>query len=244
MIDFLSDLHLSPQAPGTARRFLDYLAGPARDAEAVYILGDLFEAWPGDDGIDDPDEPFNREIVDALARLTAAGTQLYVMHGNRDFLLGDAFAERVGARLLPDPFVLSLPTWQFVLSHGDALCTDDTAYLAFRAQVRAPAWQAGFLAKPLAERKAIAAALRQQSEAAKRDKLAQPYLMDLNPAATDDFLRQHGYATFIHGHTHRPDRHDHLVDGIHVERWVLADWHDDRGEILRWNGESLERLSA
>ena len=244
MLLFISDLHLSPQAPGVTRIFLDYLAGRARRAEHLYILGDLFEVWVGDDGIDDPEDGFSRQIVSALRALTDSGVGLSVQHGNRDFLLGDQFAARTGARLLPDPFVLSLPTWQFVLSHGDLLCTDDTDYQAFRAQVRDPAWRSAFLAKPLAERKAIAAALRQQSENAKQAKInpAQRYLMDLNPRATDDFLRAHGYATFIHGHTHLPAKHDHLVDGIHVERWVLTDWHEDQGECLCWDGERLERV--
>ena len=244
MLLFISDLHLSPQAPGVTRIFLDYLAGRARRAEHLYILGDLFEVWVGDDGIDDPEDGFSRQIVSALRALTDSGVGLSVQHGNRDFLLGDQFAARTGARLLPDPFVLSLPTWQFVLSHGDLLCTDDTDYQAFRAQVRDPAWRSAFLAKPLAERKAIAAALRQQSENAKQAKAnpAQRYLMDLNPRTTDDFLRAHGYATFIHGHTHLPAKHDHLVDGIHVERWVLTDWHEDQGECLCWDAERLERV--
>lgn len=239
MILFISDLHLSPQTPGVTRIFLDFLGGRARAAEHLYILGDLFEAWPGDDCIDDPDEPFNAGIVDALRALGDAGTAVSLMRGNRDFLLGDDFAARSGARLLPDPYVLSLPAWQFVLSHGDALCTDDRDYQKFRTQVRDPAWRSAFLAKPLAERKAIASALRQQSEASKREKAN--YLMDLNAGVTEDFLREHGYATFIHGHTHRPATHDHIVDGIHVERWVMADWHEDRGECLCWNGETLIR---
>jgi len=239
LILFVSDLHLSAQAPGVTRLFLDFLAGRARAAAELYVLGDLFEAWPGDDCIDDPDDRYNAGIVAALRELSDAGVALSVMRGNRDFLLGDDFATRSGARLLPDPYVLSLPAWQFVLAHGDALCTDDREYQTFRLQVRDPAWRAAFLAKPLAERKAIAAALRQQSENSKRDKAQ--YQMDLNAGATEDFLREHGYATFIHGHTHRPATHDHIVDGIHVERWVLADWHDDRGECLCWNGETLTR---
>lgn len=239
MILFVSDLHLSAQAPGVTRLFLDFLAGRARAAAELYILGDLFEAWPGDDCIDDLDDRYNAGIVAALRDLSDAGVALSVMRGNRDFLLGDDFAAKSGARLLPDPYVLSLPAWQFVLAHGDALCTDDREYQTFRLQVRDPAWRAAFLAKPLAERKAIAAALRRQSENSKRDKAQ--YQMDLNAGATEDFLREHGYATFIHGHTHRPATHDHIVDGIHVERWVLADWHDDRGECLCWNGETLVR---
>ena len=168
-----------------------------------------------------------------------AGVNIGILHGNRDFLLGDAFAERAGVRLLAEPHVLSTPEWQFVLAHGDALCTDDAAYQAFRRQVRDPAWQAAFLARPLAERRAIAENMRDQSEHTKQEKAA--YLMDLNPGDTDDFLRAQGYATLIHGHTHKPARHDHVVDGIHVERWVLADWHEDFGEYLAWDGGRLTR---
>ncbi|MBL0167841.1 MAG: UDP-2,3-diacylglucosamine diphosphatase [Propionivibrio sp.] len=243
MIYFISDLHLSPQAPGVTRLFLAFLGARARAAEHLYILGDLFDAWPGDDCIDDPENAFDHSIVGALRALTDSGVRLSVMHGNRDFLLGEEFAARSGASLLHDPYVLSLPTWQFILSHGDALCTDDKDYQAFRAQVRDPAWRQAFLNKPLKDRKAMAAAVRQQSENAKRDKLeqSQQYLMDLNPAATDDFLREHGYATLIHGHTHLPATHDHLVDGIHVERWVMSDWHEDHGECLCWDGEHLSR---
>lgn len=242
VIHFVSDLHLSPSEPGTVQLFLDYLRKPARAAEQLYILGDLFEAWSGDDCIDDPQDAFNREIVDALRALTDSGVRLSVMHGNRDFLLGGEFARRSGAVLLPDPYVLSIPGAQFVLSHGDSLCTDDAEYLAFRAQVRSTQWQSAFLAKPLTERKNIAAALRRQSEQSKQEKSRQsPYLMDLNRQATDDFLRAHGRATFIHGHTHQPATHLHRVDGIDLERWVLADWHETRGEILVWDGQRLTR---
>ena len=239
MILFISDLHLSPQTPGVKRMFLDFLGNRARSAEQLFFLGDLFEAWPGDDCIDDPEDGFNLAIVDALRQLTDAGVAVALIHGNRDFLLGEAFAARSGVRLLPDPYVLSLPAWQFVLSHGDALCTDDHDYQAFRTQVRNSAWRTAFLAKPLSERKAIANALRQKSESAKKDKTQ--YLMDVNPGATEDFLREHGYATFIHGHTHQPATHDHIVDGIHVERWVMADWHEASGECLCWDGETLTR---
>jgi UDP-2,3-diacylglucosamine hydrolase len=252
VIHFISDLHLAPQAPGVSRIFLDYLGGRARTAEQLFILGDLFDVWPGDDcidaaaGVDGTNcattHAFNRGIIDALRALADSGVGISLLHGNRDFLLGEEFARRSGVRLRPDPYVLSLPDGQFVLAHGDQLCTDDTDYLAFRAQVRAPAWRADFLAKPLRERQAIASALRQQSERSKREKQQQAHdVMDLNGAATDDFLRANGYATFIHGHTHRPATHDHFVDGIHVERWVLADWHDERGEFLSWDGQRLRR---
>lgn len=239
MILFISDLHLAPQAPGVTRLFLDFLGGRARAAEQLFILGDLFEAWPGDDCLEDPEDSFAADIVDALHALASTGVCVSVMHGNRDFLLGNHFAARSGVRLLPDPYVLSLPAWQFVLSHGDALCTDDHDYQAFRALARRPDWQATFLGKSLPERKAMAIAARQQSKSAKRDKA--DYLMDVNAGATDDFLRAHGYATLIHGHTHRPATHDHLVDGIHVERWVLADWQETQGEFLCWDGRELYR---
>ncbi|PKO34626.1 MAG: UDP-2,3-diacylglucosamine diphosphatase [Betaproteobacteria bacterium HGW-Betaproteobacteria-7] len=236
MILFISDLHLSPRSPGATALFLDFLAGRARQTDELYILGDLFEAWIGDDDIS---EPYNASIVAALRAASDSGLRISLLHGNRDFLLGAGFAAAAGLRLIDDPTLVSTAEWQFVLAHGDALCLDDTAYMAFRAQVRDPQWQAALLAKPLAERRAIAANMREVSETSQRAK-TNPYT-DLQPAATEDFLRAHGYATFIHGHTHQPATHDHIVDGIHVERWVLADWHEDRGECLVWDGEALRR---
>ena len=242
MIHFISDLHLSSQTPGIARRFLHYLENEARQATQLFVLGDLFEAWPGDDCIDDPDDNLASEIVSALRRLADSGVSVSIMHGNRDFMLGDAFAARCGARLLPDPFLLSLPSREFVLSHGDALCTDDLEYQAFRAKVRAPAFRAAAMTRPLAERKATAAALRQQSEQSKetKNKTGQ-YSLDLNPGAIETFLRDNRLATFIHGHTHQPAVHAHLIDGVRVERWVLADWSDARGEYLSFDGQALCR---
>lgn len=236
MIFFVSDLHLSPRSPGATRLFLQFLGGRAREADELFILGDLFEAWIGDD---DCEAPFNAEVVAALRLASESGLKISAMHGNRDFLLGTGFTAASGVKLLNDPYILSTAEWQFVLSHGDALCLDDTAYMAFRTQVRNPEWQAALLAKPLAERRAIAAHMREVSESSQRGK-ENPYT-DLQAAATDDFLREHCYATFIHGHTHQPAKHDHIVDGIHVERWVLADWHEDRGECLVWDGEALSR---
>jgi UDP-2,3-diacylglucosamine hydrolase len=238
VLHFLSDLHLSPETSGATRLFLDYAAGEARAAGRIFILGDLFEAWPGDDAIDDPEDGFARVIVDALRRLADSGTGVAVLHGNRDFLLGERFAGESGARLLPDPCVVPLPHRRLVLSHGDTLC-DDPAYQSFRAEVRAPAWRDEFLARPLAERKAIIAAMRRQSEAAKREKT--PQAMDLDPAATDAFLRRYACAAMIHGHTHRPGRHEHRIDDVLVERWVLADWREERGEYLAWDGRRLTR---
>lgn len=243
MILFASDLHLSPATPGIARLFVDFLAGPARAASALYLLGDVFEYWAGDDDLDDP---FNAGIVTALRACAESGVELAFLAGNRDFLVGEGFAAATGIRVLTDPHVLSVPTWQFVLTHGDQLCTDDVAYQNFRSETRSPAWRSSFLAKSLAERKQIIASLRQRSEAAKSEKAArEPDLMDVSPATTDDFLREYGYATLIHGHTHRPATHEHMVDGIHCQRWVLSDWHEDagaaRGEVLAWDGEQMAR---
>ncbi|GHU44722.1 UDP-2,3-diacylglucosamine hydrolase [Betaproteobacteria bacterium] len=235
MLYFIADLHLSPRTPGATAIFTQLLSDIARPENRLYILGDLFESWVGDDD-DDADI---RRVVAALFAASGKGAGIFLQHGNRDFLLSERFAAESGVTLLPDPYVLSTPEWQFVLSHGDALCTDDAEYQQFRAQKRTPKWQAAFLQKPLSERRAIAHHLRQHSVEAKGSKA--PYLMDLNPAATDDFLRQHGYATFIHGHTHRPAKHEHFVDGIHVERWVLADWSEHQGEVLVWDGEKLQR---
>lgn len=241
-IHFAADLHLGEDTPAITAGFLAYLDRLPDLAGSLYLLGDVFEVWIGDD---DLDAPAHQAVVTALAAATARGLKLHVQHGNRDFLLGEGFARRTGAQLIPDPYVLSLPAWQFVLSHGDALCTADTAYQAFRAQVRQPEWARQFLAQPLAIRREIARKLRQDSEQAKGDKrltTASGYgVMDLAPAATEDFLRDHGYATMIHGHTHLPATHDHIVDGIHVERWVLADWREEQMEILEWNGENLRR---
>jgi UDP-2,3-diacylglucosamine hydrolase len=236
LILFISDLHLSPRSPGATRLFLEFLDGRARQAEALYILGDLFETWVGDDDLEDP---YNASIVSALRAASESGLRICLMHGNRDFLLGTEFAAASGCQLLTEPYVLSTAEWQFVLAHGDALCLDDAAYMAFRQQVRAPSWQANFLAKPLLERRAIAAHMRQVSQQGQQAKAH--YLSDLDATATDDFLREHGYATFIHGHTHQPAQHDHIVDGIHCERWVLADWQEEQGEVLVWDGEALLR---
>jgi UDP-2,3-diacylglucosamine hydrolase len=233
MLLFISDLHLSPRSPGATALFLRFLTGRARQAEALYILGDLFEVWIGDDDIDDP---YHARIVAALRAASDAGLRIFFQHGNRDFLIGQGFADAAGVRLLPDPYDLQLPEWSFVLSHGDALCLDDTGYMAFRAKVRTPAWQQRMLARPRWMRRLIARYFRWRSRNTPRTVYA-----DLQGAATDDFLRDHGYVTLIHGHTHQPAKHDHIVDGIHVERWVLADWHEDRGECLVWDGETLTR---
>ncbi|MEW5887930.1 MAG: UDP-2,3-diacylglucosamine diphosphatase [Pseudomonadota bacterium] len=224
---FISDLHLRADRPATNRILFDFLAGPARQARALYVLGDLFEYWAGDDDLADP---FNREVCSHLARLSDAGVRLFFMAGNRDFLAGEGFAAATGATLLPDPTLATIEGRRALLMHGDTLCADDLAYQAYRRTVRDAAWQQAFLAKPLPERKNIIAGLRECSESAKRDKPAD--IMDANADAVAQALRCHGYPLLIHGHTHRPARHEHLVDGRRCQRWVLPDWHDSGGALL------------
>ncbi len=224
---FISDLHLCPSRPEINRAFLDFLRGPAREAESLYILGDLFEYWAGDDDIGDP---FNASVVAALADLSDAGTTLSLLHGNRDFLLGTSFVSNCRGALLQDPWLVQLYGRPTLLMHGDTLCTDDHDYQAFRSEVRSAAWQARFLAQPLARRKEQIEALRRASESEKQRKA--PEIMDVNRGAVEAALRDNGYPRLIHGHTHRPARHEHPVDGKVCERWVLADWYHS-GAYLR-----------
>lgn len=223
----ISDLHLSDSRPDINRVFFEFLRGPARQAESLYILGDLFEYWAGDDDLVDP---FNESIAAALAEYSRAGPVLRFMHGNRDFLLGGEFAKACGGHLIEDPYTLDLFGTPTLLMHGDTLCTDDIDYQRFRTQVRAPAWQKGFLALPLEQRKRQIEAVRQTSESEKTRKA--PEIMDVNPGAVEAALREHAYPRLIHGHTHRPARHVHRVDGRTCERWVLADWYRT-GSYLR-----------
>ncbi|MBI2293119.1 MAG: UDP-2,3-diacylglucosamine diphosphatase [Betaproteobacteria bacterium] len=216
---FVSDLHLCPTRPAINRIFLDFLRGPAARAEALYILGDLFEYWAGDDDGD----PFNASVLAALRELSGHGVTLYLMHGNRDFLIGGRFSAACGAQLLPDPTRIDLYGTPTLLMHGDTLCTDDVRYQDFRAKVRTPEWQQQFLSQPLASRKQIIAGLRAENAAEK--KLKSEAIMDVTVATVEARLRDHGYPRLIHGHTHRPALHEHTVDGKRCERWVLADWY-------------------
>jgi UDP-2,3-diacylglucosamine hydrolase len=229
---FLSDLHLTAARPATLRLFEDFMAGPARAAREVYILGDLFEYWAGDDDVDDP---FNRRVLTAL-RGCAGQATLFFMRGNRDFLVGEGFAAAAGARLVDDPLVRELCGAPTLIMHGDTLCTDDSAYQAFRAQVRDPEWQRGFLAIPLPERKRRIEALRERSESEKRTKSMD--IMDVNQDAVAAALRAHGCRRLIHGHTHRPAVHRFELDGAPAERWVLSDW-GERGSYLEAGSAGL-----
>jgi len=223
---FISDLHLKPESPQLAAILLDLLHGRARDAEALYVLGDLFEAWPGDDDLDDP---FNAPVVAGFRAAADAGTRLHFQHGNRDFLLGPKFMAATGGTLLPEEVVIDLHGVPTLLMHGDQLCTDDLAYQQFRAQVRNPPWQQALLAQPLAARKHLARQMREGSDAAKSGKSMD--IMDVNGDAVAAAFRRHGVERMIHGHTHRPARHLHDVDGTARERIVLADWRDT-GHVL------------
>ncbi|OGA49203.1 MAG: UDP-2,3-diacylglucosamine diphosphatase [Betaproteobacteria bacterium RIFCSPLOWO2_12_FULL_62_13] len=224
---FISDLHLAAERPHIIRQFFDFLEGTASQAEALYVLGDLFEYWVGDDDLDDP---FNTSVADALRRLSDRGVALYLMHGNRDVLLGQDFVRRCGTSLITDPLLLDLYGTRTLVMHGDTLCTDDVDYQKFRAYARNPANQAKFLAQPLAARKRQMAGLRAASEEHKHEVTLD--IMDVSVAAVDQTLRDFGYPRLIHGHTHRPARHVHVVDGHECERWVLNDWYK-RGGYLR-----------
>jgi len=227
MVLFISDLHLCASRPEINRTFFEFLRGPTLAADSLYILGDLFEYWAGDDDLDDP---FNASVVAALADCSRTGPALHVMHGNRDFLLNGDFAKACNAHLIEEPHALDLYGTRTLLMHGDTLCTDDQDYQRFRAEVRTPGWRKDFLATPLARRKEQIEALRRTSESEKKRKA--PALMDVNSVAVDSVLREHGYPRLIHGHTHRPARHEHRVDGRNCERWVLADWYRS-GSYLR-----------
>ncbi|MCL1825791.1 MAG: UDP-2,3-diacylglucosamine diphosphatase [Betaproteobacteria bacterium] len=218
---FVADLHLTEKRPQTTAAFFDFLSGPARQAGSVFILGDLFEYWVGDD---DAGSAFNRNICEALSMAVAAGTAIYFMPGNRDLLAGKGFAYASGVQLLADIASVRFGVRTLLLSHGDALCTDDHDYQAFRLQARNHEWQAGFLAQPLEARRSFIEKIRDQSETAKIGKRAE--VMDVNADAVTNLLRSHGYPTLIHGHTHRPARHAYLIDGHRCERYVLSDWHD------------------
>ena len=223
---FISDLHLSPERPRSVETFFRFLADTAVHAAHLYILGDLFEYWVGDD---DRDEPFNASIAYGLAALGPRGVALHLMQGNRDVLLGREFARRCGAEILADPTLLDLHGSKTLVMHGDTLCTDDVDYQKFRAYARDPSTQRSFLARPLAERRQQILGLRAQSELAKGLKAAE--IMDVAPATVEDVLRAHGYPRLIHGHTHRPARHVHVVDGHACERWVLTDWYERAGYL-------------
>ncbi|MCG8990527.1 UDP-2,3-diacylglucosamine diphosphatase [Delftia acidovorans] len=243
-LEFISDLHLQASEPATVQAFRSYLA--ATRADAVFLLGDLFEVWVGDDALLEPGS-FEAECATAM-RAAATRTPLFFMQGNRDFLTGAQFDALCGTTTLTDPTVLDCGDQRILLSHGDALCLDDVDYQRFRAMARSAAWQAGFLAQPLQVRRDQARGIRQESESRKRESdghgAAMPTYADLDAQATRSWLHAAGAATLIHGHTHRPADHE-LGDGL--RRIVLNDWDlaapVPRAEVLRWErGMGLRRL--
>ena len=229
---FASDLHLSEDRPEANERLIAFLEGKARTADALYLLGDLFEYWIGDD---DLAEPFNAVIAGFFRDLTRRGVRLCVMHGNRDFLIGERFCSETGAQLLADPTLEEINGVKTLLMHGDTLCTDDVDYQSWRATARSGAWQQQFLAQPLAERRSAILALREKSKAVIQAKPAA--IMDVNGDAVREALRRHGVSRLVHGHTHRPGRHAVQVDARPCERWVLPDWYGRGGYLEIAAGE-------
>jgi UDP-2,3-diacylglucosamine hydrolase len=234
---FVSDLHLDALAPAAGEQFRVFLAQRACAAEALYILGDLFETWVGDDD----EDPYREQICAALAQLTAGGVPCYVMRGNRDFLLGSGFEARSGAHLIDDPLLIELNGEPVLLTHGDALCTADHAYQRLRAVVRRPIWQRRFLSLPLALRRSLAERARAGSRRHVTYTAAQ--IMDADEAAVLEVMRACEVKTLVHGHTHRPAVHALELDGVPARRIVLGAWHE-HGSCLSWDasGFSLEEL--
>ena len=224
---FISDLHLCASRPAITEAFLNFLKTDAKQAENLFILGDLFEYWAGDDDLESPEHQSITQALKALSQNTA----IYFIHGNRDFLIGEDFIAATGASILPDPSELGLYGQRVLLSHGDALCTDDVQYQTFRTQVRNAKWQTEFLDQSLAARKAQIEALRMQSEQAKSNKSMS--IMDVNEEAVARLVQDYQYPSlFIHGHTHRPAVHELKVDGHLCKRIVLGDWYE-QGSCLR-----------
>ena len=222
---FISDLHLDPERPAITDLFLDFLGTRAPGSEALYILGDLFEAWIGDDD----SGPMNDAVCHGLQACTGAGTPVFVMHGNRDFLLGTAFAKRCGCTLLDDPARIELYGTPTLLMHGDLLCTDDTEYMGFREMVRSPGWQEALLSKSLQERRLMAQAMRASSR--EQTSGTAESSLDVNADAVDRVMTEHHVPRLIHGHTHRPAIHDLEVAGHPAQRIVLGDWYE-QGSVL------------
>lgn len=228
---FISDLHLEDSRPDTTGWLREFLAGPARSAEALYILGDLFEYWVGDDAV----PPTARVVADELSALAARGLTIFFQHGNRDFLLGEEYAARAGMKLLPETLVADLYGTPTLLLHGDSLCTDDERYQAFRRQSRNPAWQAAVLARTVEERIAMARSAREESMEHKES--ASMGIMDVNEQAVCTAFEDNGVTKMIHGHTHRPAVHEHpLPGGGEGTRIVLADWYRE-GSYLEVSAE-------
>lgn len=232
---FISDLHLHESRPQVTRAFFHFLYTQAIHAEALYILGDFFDAWIGDDD----DSELVQDVANGLHKLSESGVAIYFMHGNRDFLLGNTYANKAGMTLIPDGKVIDLYGTPSLLMHGDSLCTDDVEYQQFRAMVRSPQWQQQILAQPLAARRALAAQLREKSQS--MNSLKADDIMDVSPTAVVAQMAAAGVTRLIHGHTHRPARHPLIINGKPAERIVLGDWHDS-GWCIKADQKSIELI--
>jgi UDP-2,3-diacylglucosamine hydrolase len=230
---FISDLHLDAADPAPGAQFMEFLRERAPSADALYILGDLFETWVGDDD----DDAYRTGICESLAALTARGVPCYVMHGNRDFLYAQAFERRTGAQVIADPLNIELYGQQALITHGDALCVADHSYQRLRGIVRNPAWQRRFLALPLSLRRALAERARAGSQ--KHTGRATYQIMDVDDQAVSDVMRACGVRTLIHGHTHRPAVHEFALDGVPARRIVLGAWHEN-GSCLDWSAAGFQ----
>ena len=230
---FISDLHLSLEKTEICQRFYNFLQNRATQAHSLYILGDLFDAWIGDDD----NTPPNKTIKQALKTLSESGTKIYLQQGNRDFLLGAAFCQQAGISLLDEYTVINLNGQNTLLTHGDLLCSDDLAYQAFRLKAHSPEWQKNVLSKPLLLRLLAARWYRLRSYFHKRGKTQD--IMDVNQQTVIEVMRQHQCQRLIHGHTHRPNQHQFILDGQTATRWVLADWKKNSAEILCWDGRDF-----
>ncbi|MBS93622.1 MAG: UDP-2,3-diacylglucosamine diphosphatase [Chromatiales bacterium] len=235
---FISDLHLDESRPEATDAFIHFLQTDARSADALYILGDLFEAWIGDDHSD----PHNRRVIRALAELTATGIPCFIMRGNRDFLIGQGFCATAGVKLLADPTLAWVHDTSVLLSHGDFMCTDDLGYMRYRKVIRHPAAESFLNGLPFSLRNAITRYIRANSAA--RVGLKPPEITGVNQAAVESVLREYGVNTLLHGHTHRPDIHRFNLDGSEAMRIVLGDWYE-QGSVLSWdeNGPRLASFS-
>lgn len=224
---FVADLHLSEERPEATGRFFHFLDHTAKGADALYILGDLFEYWIGDDDIQNS---LARLLADKLKALSTTGTSVFFMHGNRDFLLASDYARLSGMTLLADPMAINLHGTPTLLSHGDQFCTDDTRYQQYRKWVHRPAIQKLLLVLPLKFRRVLAGSARMKSE---REKAGKPLdIMDVNPDAVIRAYREYGVTRLIHGHTHRPALHEYSDSGKTLERWVLPDWYENGGYLV------------
>lgn len=234
---FISDLHLEAGRPEIGVQFLDFLSGEARDADTLYILGDLFEVWLGDD---DPN-PYYAAMKAAIRELVDSGIPVFFMHGNRDFMIGDEFATETGVTILQDPELIDLHGEKVLLSHGDALCTDDVEYQRFRTMTRNPEWQAMMRAKTIQER--IAHALEARQGSMEHGESLDDEITDVNQGAVEALIRKHGVDILLHGHTHRPAIHEVRLGDRTATRIVLGDWFE-QGSVVRWdeNGPRLETM--